>query len=604
MKSLMSLWVELVKELASWCSASSTDRDIERCRDRVKHEGLSFLTITLPSFGSDFQKSLDQGMVTDDLFPGFARKGGLPRFLGGFLQLVFDPASGRLLNDPCIDAVFAVRQLTLVFGKIELDTTEDRKRAAFAAYVQCEKEVRQSDFDRSVDLLDRFSAVCSTLYSRGFTLLDDQIRRGEILPSHGPGATADRLVGNQKFQQSTWTARLERIFPFVDYALPNYRYWELAQRVTYLEPRDEIPVKVITVPKTLKTPRIIAMEPTHMQYMQQGIRRLMYDVLEDASGPARHLVGQIGFTDQVPNQDMARIGSLDGSLATLDLSEASDRVSNQLVRTMFSRFPHLSEAVDATRSRKADVPGYGVMRLAKFASMGSALCFPVEAMVFLAIVYVAISSELNRPLSRKDIESFRGRVRVYGDDIIVPVRFAEAVTRYLHAFGLKVNVRKSYWNGKFRESCGEDFYDGVNVTPVRFRQSWPSHRRDVRSLQALLSFRNHVYQRGLWKTAGWLDDKIRPLLGGHYPVVGPEASVLGRVSFLGYESTRMDPHLHNPQVRGWVVRAPLPQNAVDGVPALLKVLSKQGVDPLSADHLERSGRPRAVSTKLVWSRSY
>nr|QDH86450.1 MAG: RNA-dependent RNA polymerase [Leviviridae sp.] len=77
-------------------------------------------------------------------------------------------------------------------------------------------------------------------------------------------------------------------------------------------------MKVIDVPKTMKTPRIIAMEPTAMQYAQQGILRLIQDAIKGS-----YLNDFIGLDDQEPNQLMARQGSAVGDLATLDLSEAS-----------------------------------------------------------------------------------------------------------------------------------------------------------------------------------------------------------------------------------------------------------------------------------------
>jgi len=131
---------------------------------------------------------------------------------------------------------------------------------------------------------------------------------------------------------------------------------------------------VIAVPKTMKTPRIIAVEPTAMQYMQQAISDNLVSNLEGRHFPYKWM---IGFERQEPNQQMAKEGSLHGELATLDLSEASDRVSNQHVRRLTKGFPRVTEGIQACRSRKADVPGHGVIRLAKFASMGSALTFPL-----------------------------------------------------------------------------------------------------------------------------------------------------------------------------------------------------------------------------------
>ncbi len=67
MKSLTSLWNVLANEMASRCSTSTT-KDINTVLGRTENEGISFLTITLPSFGKDFQYCLDQGMVVPKSF--------------------------------------------------------------------------------------------------------------------------------------------------------------------------------------------------------------------------------------------------------------------------------------------------------------------------------------------------------------------------------------------------------------------------------------------------------------------------------------------------------------------------------------------------------
>jgi hypothetical protein len=110
--------------------------DFKKVQVRVKHEGLSFLTITLPNFGKDFEKSLDQGYVDRRLFTGFQFRGGLPLFLGGFLDRVFDRGSGLLLDEPDIDAILAVRQLTLMFGKILVPCSDARTHKAMKQFIQ------------------------------------------------------------------------------------------------------------------------------------------------------------------------------------------------------------------------------------------------------------------------------------------------------------------------------------------------------------------------------------------------------------------------------------------------------------------------------------
>lgn len=629
MKSLTLLWISLLEELGEWCSVSTT-KDKETFLRRVEYEGESFFTITLPAFAKDFQKSLDIGCVAHDGFKAFAKTRGLPRFLRGFLELVFDRDDAFLLDKPSTDAIFAIRQLTLVFGKIERECTKARTHAAMKKFVQIEEEVKLSDSQRPKLLYEAFASMARRLWGDVLQRVDEDIYYGRVVPRHGPGKTADRLSGNAKWRFTEWTERLESIFPMEEYLLPNPRYRDVLESVKLLPPGEERPVRVTPVPKTLKTPRIIAIEPTCMQFMQQGVARLLVRYLEQDSTSLYQnpCFGMIGFKDQGINQAMARIGSFDGSLATLDLSDASDRVSNQLVRTLVRDHPHLAEALDSTRSRRADVPGVGVFRLAKYASMGSALCFPIEAMVFLTISLLGIEEFSGMRLTRERLESLKGKVRVYGDDIIVPTEYAECVAESLNEFGLVVNTDKSYWTGRFRESCGGDFYDGEDVTPIRLRHDLPTRRADSSEMLGCVAFRNLLYWRGLWRTAEKLDRRIKAILK-YYPYVLPTSPVLGRNSVLGYLTERTEPRLHVPQVKGYVGVGVIPTSRLNDVYALHKFFLQREeythssesmgeyhffaemaqelsyLDPLVVkDHLERSGRPKSVNLRLGWNTPY
>jgi len=599
LKSQVVLWSHLAEEFAKRCCTSAT-MDIKTVQGRVEHEGMSFLTISLPSFGKDLQKGLDSGIVDRNSFQGFSWRAGLPRFLGGFLDLVFDRESGVLLNDPSVEAILALRQLTLLFSKVLAPCTKSREQDAMDEYVECDRQVKERDKFISVEDYLSFHRISRLLFGPVFSKIDKLIYDEEIVPKHGPGATADKLMGNQKYRLSTWTERLQEVFSSENFILPNARYAHESS-ATYLEPGAEEPVRVISVPKTQKTPRIIAIEPTCMQFMQQAILEPLIHQLENDFILKRFL----GFTDQEPNQLLARIGSENGSLATLDLSEASDRVSNQLVRVLFSDHPNLLRGIEATRSRKADVPGHGVVRLAKYASMGSALCFPVEAMVFLTLVLLGIEKESSTRFSkRSDFTELFGRVRVYGDDLIVPVDNVESVIDRLEHFGAKVGRAKSFWIGRFRESCGKEYYDGQDVSIVKVRRDIPTSRSDGQGCISLVSLRNQLYKAGCWDTVKYLDSLIWKVLK-YFPVVEETSPVLGRTSFLDYQPERMCARLHRPLVRGYVVRSLIPKNSLKGEGALLKYFLKRGRLP-SADgsHLERSGRPQAVNIKLRWAPPY
>lgn len=381
----------------------------------------------------------------------------------------------------------------------------------------------------------------------------------------------------------------------MDFLLPNSRFYKDLDHVRFLEPGEERPVKVTPVPKTMKTPRLIAIEPTAMQYVQQGVLEAIEESIEK-DYLSKML---ISWKDQTPNQRMALQGSRDGSLATLDLSEASDRVSNSLVLALCKNFPDLSRLVQASRSTHADVPDNGIIPLVKFASMGSALCFPFESFVFMTLVLLGIEKCLDHQLTYSDIKRLIGKVRVYGDDIIVPVEYAVSVAETLTDYGFKVNAGKSFWTGKFRESCGKWYYDGVDVTPVYLRRVLPSTRRDVPELVSLVSFRNQLYEHGLWQTVRQLDPVIERLIP--FPAVLSTSPGLGKMSYLGYQTQRTHPNLQVPLVKAAVLRMKYQDIGLDGHHALLKFFLKRGLEPFAdRKHLERSGRPVSVDIMTRW----
>jgi hypothetical protein len=615
MKSQMLLLQKHLLQDAGRIGNTSTQRDFEEVTHRVEIEGLSFLTITLPRFAKDLQKALDEGRIAPAMFAGFSRRGQLPRFLGGLLKQIFDSGSGLLLDNPSTAAIQAIRQVTMAFAKIEMECSDERRQTAYQGYVECERFVRDGDRRRRASDYDDFGNIVRLLWSDLYSRLDRRLYDGELDPSHGPGAVADKLKGNAKWAMREYSERLERIFPYLEYARANRSAYLEIDRVDFREPGRERPVKVTDVPKTQETVRIIAQEPSYMMFIQQGILRMMKD---EFSRQGTYANAFICFDSQEPNQLLAQEGSATGQLATLDLKEASDRVSNQLVIKMFERFPTLGEAVQACRSRSADVPDHGVIRLAKFASMGSALTFPIEALVFCTLVFLGIEKALNRPLSRQDVNSRVGKVRIYGEDSIVPVGYVSSVIAVLEDFGLLVNRNKSYWTGSFRESCGGDFYAGMPVKVARVRRAFPedflSKGRPYKKgrpptllkqgseLVSVVSLRNQLYKLGYHGTAEWLDQEIRKVLP-IYPNVTEDSPVLGRhVPYGLHDVDGRHKDEQRPLVRGYVVDSITPPSKIDGYDALLKVLSKTGLTPFEdPQHLDRAGRASAVRLKLRWS---
>jgi hypothetical protein len=269
-----------------------------------------------------------------------------------------------------------------------------------------------------------------------------------------------------------------------------------------------------------------------MQYAQQALKDTLVKGIESYWLSKGH----VNFADQSINQRQAIRGSRTGRLATIDLSDASDRVPRELALAMFDSNPDFRDAIDACRSTRAILPnGTLVYPLRKFASMGSALCFPVEAMYFYTICVKALLEKRNLPVTPRNVHSVSRVIRVYGDDIVVPSTDAVAVIDHLQKYNCKVNSSKTFWSGYFRESCGVDAYRGKQVQPVYLRKLFPDDRRQASQIISIVETANLFYLKGYWQTATYLFERIEGLIGC-LPYVSENSEGLGRISMLGYRS--------------------------------------------------------------------
>jgi hypothetical protein len=277
-----------------------------------------------------------------------------------------------------------------------------------------------------------------------------------IRPRHGSGATACHTPNWEKWYSFRYFEKLDQVFPYSDHFFfsPTHLVDEL-EKLEMANSDVHPRARVCLVPKDARGPRVISCEPREFMYIQQGLMRLLFETLESHDMTR----SMINFTDQTINRALACSSSINNEQATLDLSEASDRVSLALVRAIFPN--NWVDCLEACRSEETELPSGQVVKLRKFAPMGSACCFPVEALTFWALATAAIKIEhgISNPV-----------VYVYGDDIIVDSKYAATVIRALESQNLLVNRSKSYIDGPFRESCGGDFYKGIEVTPIRLRK--------------------------------------------------------------------------------------------------------------------------------------
>jgi hypothetical protein len=514
-----------------------------QAKKRVRSEGLGFLTKTLPRLG----KCLDQVLAgatrmtcTElgfDALPGT----NLPRFLGEFFIRVLQP-SGEVLPNPDIQCVSVLRQILYLFYKYELPYTETQTQRVIDSFKQTEDDLghvdvfinsivdgMSTDFTRSrrrplasEDLNDplwynerskqlRVVREARIALSRLFSTFDGY----DIIPRHGPGIVSTKERLGAKYLWRNVSSRITDVYPFDEYFCSSQGHvCDTYNKFSLVTDKDHS-AQVILVPKDSRGPRLISCEPVDFQWIQQGLRKAIYELVE--TSPQTRF--NVFFTNQAPNQYGALLGSRFGGsnhydalnrprfgkYATLDLKEASDRVSISLVHLLFPS--HLHRFLDAARSVSTVLPNGEKIILRKFAPMGSALCFPIMALTIWALLTASAPDE-----------DTRESILVYGDDVIVPTAFAESAMGILEVFGLKINRTKSCLQGSFRESCGVDAFQGVDVTPVRIRTVWNSSPRpDVYT--SWIAYANQFWDKRLYHAYNYIVAKLEAIYG---PIPGED----------------------------------------------------------------------------------
>lgn len=158
------------------------------------------------------------------------------------------------------------------------------------------------------------------------------------------------------------------------------------------------------------------------------------------------------------NRRMARVGSEDGSLATIDLTSASDLNSLRLGEAILP--PCLFAAICDARSPAVQI-AKEVVPLHMISAMGNGFTFVLMTYIF-SVMLKAVCYMKGVKFTKFSHEKFG----VFGDDIVCPTALYPDVIRALKALGHEPNLEKSYSEGNFRESCGVDCFAGVNVRGV------------------------------------------------------------------------------------------------------------------------------------------
>lgn len=354
----------------------------------------------------------------------------------------------------------------------------DRKAVALDKFLQAEKACADTNLrfrkiphgelppgdNRVLSLLKRARRIIHQTLGR---VTPADLRFVESKMKFGPGATT--AVRGAHVAYSTKYACLQatpRLIPFVPSFVPPL--WAEAAGG---EIKPATASKVTTVPKNAKTDRTICIEPHLNIVVQLGTGKLIRKRLR--------AVG-VDLRTQELNQTLAQHAqSL--SLATIDLSSASDMIAMSIVQ-YFLPVDWLA-LLNLSRTDHTELPDGTIIRLQKWSSMGNGYTFELETLIFWALARACSSNPL--------------LTTSYGDDIILPQKDAPTLIELLEFCGFKVNREKTCLAGTFFESCGSDWFMGVNVRPIYFRSEIENH---MDAHDAFFLYANQIrrYARGYY----------------------------------------------------------------------------------------------------------
>lgn len=409
----------------------------------------------------------------------------------------------------------------LNFGKKLKYVDPEMDATAFRGWLKVEERLRDL-------VINDETTKCLRIIMRSLCPTDLTTR--PFGPHFGPGRVSEKgifgIVG--KSNNLPYDAKLDRAFfrsIFVKQGaaeelgfhaskvIPDPDKWTAATNVSRRFSRLKF------VPKDVTKSRSICAEPNSFMFFQQGFENWLVHGMK--STIARRF---IDISDQSKNRELALYGSITGLIDTIDLSSASDSVSVELVKRIFPR--EILYFLLATRTSTVELPTGKITSVYKFAPMGSALCFPVQCLIFTSVVILAAMQRASglgvgehlredAPWLRdvpKSVETLFRRspgyttpwskqhepATVYGDDICVDTRLTPYVTHLLTSLGFEVNISKSFMGSQcFRESCGGFYYRGFDVTPLYFRVNRYSGRITPDAVMSMIALANHAGDRRL-----------------------------------------------------------------------------------------------------------
>jgi len=470
----------LFVDIARLIPSEFLDEDFLYLSTRMAHEGEKFSLMALPGLGKAIEKALiREEPLKVPLGWNLRKETRLPLFLNHLFKRVFRE-DGMPINDGTQDptACLLLRQLCLLYSKVERPVEEAARKAAMEQFtervISCSVSIPDTDVIKHAQrLLHHFFAADMP----EITALKDFEKNP--WGRHGPGAVADKSSAGEKWDFTTWPGLSKKLF------LLNGR-----DERDFPSLPHQPPARCVDVPKDFRGPRIICIEPKENQFAQQGLMVLLYRLMHKHKLTKR----SINFWDTAQSQELC----YRHDVCTIDLKDASDYLSIGLARKLLPRW--VFRLITRYRTRQIHVNGAVIVPQC-LATMGSALCFPLQTLIYWALAQstITVGWKYNRRLIRTP-------VRVFGDDIIVPSWAGPNLIGTLSGVGLHVNQDKTCLRTLVKESCGEWVYSDISQILIKVRATNVTNH--VAWLQ-YLSYRAQAKKLGLISLAAAMGDLAR-----------------------------------------------------------------------------------------------
>lgn len=404
-------------------------------------------------------RRLSEGNLRDAIWPGIAKREVASLFLLDSILKKFEDSKSSEADDVALTKFLACNSHCESFRSIDTSQLTEIQAIALG---EMKKSFSDFFFNPGGD----------------YWLNPEIISEGMAFgPGASVGASGDSFY--QKVAAGPLTGTVPSLYTLYKREASKCSLWDETEKIRfdhfggYKEVQGS---RLSFVPKTHEISRTICTEPVLNMFVQKGIGNAFEARLMQRFG--------INLSTQPDkNRELARIGSLNGTFGTIDLSSASDTISLNLLREILPSYV-LSWLMES-RSGFVTLPNGQLQQMHMVSSMGNAFTFPLQTILFSSVVigvYNALNIAIVKPHgSDPELPNYNlGNYAVFGDDIIIRREAYDLVVNLLERMGFFVNHDKSFNEGPFRESCGLDFWDGYNVRGVYCRSL--KTKQDVYSL--------------------------------------------------------------------------------------------------------------------------